>query len=90
MDPLTHGLLGAVAAKSVLGRRLGHAGWLVSGKGKQLDDPLILYLRDIRDLSEVRALPEVRRTVHPGIVGEDGSLFPAGSKTVWPVACGRR
>lgn len=68
----------------------GMFGSMVSGKGTQLDDPLILYLQDIRDLSEVRALPDVRRTVRPGIVGEDGSLFPAGSKAVWPVACGRR
>jgi hypothetical protein len=68
----------------------GMFGSMVSGKGTQLDDPLILYLQDIRDLSEVRALPEVRRTVRPGIVGENGSLFPAGSKTVWPVACGQR
>jgi murein DD-endopeptidase MepM/ murein hydrolase activator NlpD len=63
---------------------------MVSGKDAVLDDALILYLRDFRDLAEVRQLPEERRTVRPAFVGEDGSIFPPGSKTVWPVACKRR
>lgn len=38
MDPLTHGLLGAVAAKAVLGRRLGHAGWMIGAAAGMLPD----------------------------------------------------
>ena len=38
MDPLTHGLLGAVAAKAVLGRRLGHAGWRIGAAAGMLPD----------------------------------------------------
>jgi len=68
----------------------GMSGSMVSAKGAQLDDPLILYLRDIRDLAEVRGLPETRRCVRPGIAGEDGKVLPQGSKTVWPVACKRK
>jgi murein DD-endopeptidase MepM/ murein hydrolase activator NlpD len=68
----------------------GLSGSMVSAKGAQLDDPLILYLSDPTGLAEVRALPEARRSVRPGIVREDGSLLPPDSKTVWPVVCGRR
>jgi inner membrane protein len=38
MDPITHGLLGAVAAKVVLGRRLGHAGWMIGAAAGMLPD----------------------------------------------------
>ncbi|MBV6474816.1 MAG: metal-dependent hydrolase [Rhodocyclaceae bacterium] len=38
MDPLTQGLLGAVAAKAVLGRRLGHAGWMIGAAAGMLPD----------------------------------------------------
>lgn len=63
---------------------------MVSGKDALLDDSLILYLRDFRNLSDVRKLPEARRSVCPAIVSEDGSIVPPGSKTVWPVACKRK
>lgn len=63
---------------------------VVSGKDALLDDTLILYLRDLRELSDVRKLPEARRTVRPAVVDEDGSIVPPGSKTVWPVACKRK
>ncbi len=70
--------------------RKGATGSMVSGKGAQLDDPLILYLRNFRDLSEVRGLSESHRTVRPAIAGEDGRIHPPGSRTVWPVPCRRR
>ena len=42
MDPLTHGLLGAVAARAVLGpqfgRPLGHAGWMIGAAAGMLPD----------------------------------------------------
>lgn len=38
MDPFTHGLLGAVAARAVLGRRLGHAGWMIGAAAGMLPD----------------------------------------------------
>jgi len=38
MDPFTQGLLGAVAAKAVLGRRLGHAGWMIGAAAGMLPD----------------------------------------------------
>ena len=68
----------------------GLSGSMVSARGAQLDDPLILYLRDLAGLADVRALPEAHRAVRPAIVGEDGSIVPPGSKTVWPVACKRK
>lgn len=42
MDPFTHGLLGAVAARAVLGpqfgRPLGHAGWMIGAAAGMLPD----------------------------------------------------
>lgn len=68
----------------------GMFGSMVSGKDALLDDALILYLWDLRELSDVRKLPEASRTVRPAFVGEDGSIVPPGSRTVWPVACKRK
>ena len=65
----------------------GMFGSMVSGKDARLDDPLILYLQDFRDLSEVRHLPEARRIAYPAAVRDDGNIYPPGSKTVWPVSC---
>ncbi|MBS3917128.1 MAG: metal-dependent hydrolase [Sulfuritalea sp.] len=42
MDPLTQGLLGAAAAQAVLGRRLGHRGWIAGAIGGLLPDADIL------------------------------------------------
>lgn len=42
MDPLTQGLLGAAAAQAVLGKRLGHRGWIAGAIGGLLPDADIL------------------------------------------------
>lgn len=68
----------------------GQHGSMVGAREAQLDDPLILYLRDISGLAEVRALPEARRTVQPAIVLDSGEILPPGGRTVWPVACKRK
>lgn len=65
----------------------GMYGSMVSGRDAQLDDPLLLYLEDIGDMSSVRSLPDERKKVRPAVVASDGSIHPEGSKTVWPVSC---
>ncbi len=60
---------------------------MVSGRDSRMDDPLVLYAQGLRDLAEVRQLPEPRRIVRPAVVGSDGAIHPPGGKTVWPVAC---
>ncbi len=60
---------------------------MVSGQNAQLDDPLILYLEDIHDISALRGLPDKRQTVRPAVVDADGRIFPESRKTVWPVPC---
>ena len=60
---------------------------MVSGKDARMDDPLILYLDNLHDLSAVRSLPDDRKTVRPAVAGDDGRIHPEGRKTVWPVAC---
>lgn len=68
----------------------GMYGSMVSARESRLGDPLILYLGDsgnLPDIAAVQSLPDERRTVRPAVVGDDGIIHPAGSKTVWPVAC---
>lgn len=60
---------------------------MVQGLGAVLDDPLILYLREVNDLDQVRSLSAERKKVGMAIVGEDGAIYPAGSTAVWPVRC---
>lgn len=61
----------------------------VKGQGAVIDDPLIVYLQSLADLSEVRQLSEARRQVKPAVITESGTV-PEGSKTVWPVVCKRQ
>lgn len=60
---------------------------MVSGKDARLDDPLILYLEGLPDLSAIRSLPDERKTVRPAVVGNDGRIHPEGRRMVWPVPC---
>lgn len=60
---------------------------MVQGQGAVLDDPLILYLQGISDLKQVRNFSNEHRQVSIAVVGEDGAVYPAGSKSVWPVHC---
>lgn len=71
----------------------GMYGSMVSAKESWLGDPLILYLGDTGNLpsmTAVQKLPDERRTVQAAVVGDDGLIHPAGSKTVWPVACKKK
>jgi Peptidase family M23 len=53
----------------------------------RIDDPLILYLDEPVSVAAVRELPAARRVARPGVVRSDGTVFPAGSRRVWPVTC---
>jgi murein DD-endopeptidase MepM/ murein hydrolase activator NlpD len=68
----------------------GDYGSTVKGRDATLDDPLILYLGHRGGLAEVRRLPESAKLIRVPVVAEDGSIWPPGSRTVWPVACRRR
>jgi len=55
--------------------------------GAVLDDPLIIFLGTIKELSEVRGLPPERRNVKVSVTDEKGIVHQHGSKAVWPVRC---
>lgn len=57
---------------------------MVKGEGAASGDPMRLYLKDGALPADASA-----RTVAVAVVGPDGELNPAGSKTAWPVACRR-
>jgi murein DD-endopeptidase MepM/ murein hydrolase activator NlpD len=56
-------------------------------EGARLFDPVAVYLRDLGEVEEVERLPDERKTVPIPYVAEGGSIHPAGSRMVWPVAC---
>lgn len=62
----------------------------VKGLDTTHDDPLILFLQETNELSRVRGLPEERKKVGIAVVGEDGAIYPPGSKAVWPVRCKKK
>ncbi len=70
--------------------RKGIYGSMVQGEEAVLDDPLILYLRGVNDLDQIRALPDEGKKAGIAVAGEDGAVYPAGSKAVWPVRCKRK
>lgn len=63
---------------------------MVQGQGAVLDDPLMLYLKEVSDLKSVRNLSNKQKQVSVAVAGEDGAIYPAGSKSVWPVRCKRK
>ena len=60
---------------------------IVKGQGATLDDPMILYVRDITKPEDAHTLSVDRRQIAVSVVGHDGTVFPTDGKTVWPVAC---
>lgn len=75
-----YGRSGQYSMKGMYGSR-------VEVEGALLDDPLMLYLGPIDELSQVRELPPERRRLVVSVVDESGHIHPLGSKTVWPVRC---
>jgi len=55
--------------------------------GARMIDPLAVFLQGLTNLDDIELLPVNRKNVRIGHVAADGSIRPAGSRTVWPVAC---
>ncbi|MBI5627305.1 MAG: M23 family metallopeptidase [Candidatus Rokubacteria bacterium] len=56
----------------------------------QIFDPVAVYAEWPGNLDELARLPGNRKDVPIPYVSEEGSLHPAGTSLVWPVACKRR
>jgi murein DD-endopeptidase MepM/ murein hydrolase activator NlpD len=53
-------------------------------------DPVALFRKALPlDSASMKALPEPEKQVPISILFDDGEVFPAGSKIVWPYACAR-
>jgi hypothetical protein len=59
----------------------------VSAQMSRIIDPVTVYAKGLRDLDEIERLSGDRRNVPIPYVAEDGSVQPAGTRLVWPVAC---
>lgn len=66
---------------------LGMFASMARAEGAQSGDPMTLYLRHITGPDVALALPESTRVIDVPVVGPDGTIQPADSQTVWPVAC---
>lgn len=53
-------------------------------------DPVTIYVKGLGDVGEIERLSGDQKTVPIPYVAEDGSVHPAGTRLVWPVACKRR
>ena len=62
---------------------------------KQLDDPrlarmidpLTMFVAGLGGIDDIEVLSDSQRNVAISHVGADGTIRPAGSRVVWPVAC---
>lgn len=59
----------------------------IAADGARMFDPVAVYVRGLNDVEEIERLTEDRKTVAIPYVVDDGSIRPAGSRVVWPVAC---
>ena len=55
--------------------------------GARIVDPLTIYVRGLRELSDVERLAAERKAVSIPYVAEDGSARPSDARIVWPVRC---
>ena len=62
----------------------------VQSPGAKIFDPVALYVPELRDVDDVERLSKDQKHVAIPYVTEDGSLHPAGTRVVWPIACKRR
>lgn len=63
---------------------------MIKGQDATLNDPLIVYLQGVMDLKQVRDLPIADKKINVAIVDDSDNVYPAGSKSVWPVRCKRK
>jgi hypothetical protein len=70
--------------------KLGMFGSMIKGREARMVDPLLLYTPGLDTAESIYALPESRKRIAVGVVDSAGVVFPAGSKTVWPVSCQSR
>lgn len=59
----------------------------IVAEGARMIDPLAVFLQDLSSLDDIDVLPANRKNVRISHVAADGAIRPAGSRTVWPVAC---
>ena len=50
-------------------------------------DPLMMFISGLGGIDDIEVLSDSQRNVAISHVGSDGTIRPAGSRVVWPVAC---
>jgi hypothetical protein len=63
---------------------------IIPGDGYWMD-PVALFRKTLPlDSSSMKALPEADKQVPISIMFDDGEIFPAGARIVWPYTCTRK
>lgn len=68
------------------GHRFVRGQAFVARNGKFLD-PLAFFYREKLDSQAISQLPEARKKFKIPYMTQDGKIFPAGARAVWPVMC---
>jgi hypothetical protein len=74
---------------SETGEHAIHRGVVIPMQGRWVD-PIALYRQRLPlDSGAMKALPEQEKAVPVAVMFEDGEVFPAGTRFVWPYMCRR-
>ncbi len=70
-----------------LSDRNENEGSRIVAEGARMIDPIAIFAQGLTKIDDIEQLPDDKKKVGVSYVAKDGSLHPAGSRTVWPVAC---
>lgn len=59
----------------------------IVAEGARMIDPLTMFISGLGGIDDIEVLSDSQRNVAISHVGADGTIRPAGSRVVWPVAC---
>jgi murein DD-endopeptidase MepM/ murein hydrolase activator NlpD len=59
----------------------------IVAEAARMIDPIAIFARGLTKIDDIEQLPDRQKKVMVSYVAKDGSIHPADSRTVWPVAC---
>lgn len=67
--------------------RYEKVGSRIVAEAAQMIDPIAIFAQGLTKIDDIEQLPGNQKDVRVSYVAKDGSIHPADSRTVWPVAC---
>lgn len=72
---------------AVASERFEREGTRIVAEGARMVDPLVIFTEGLTKLDDIDQLADEHKKPRISYVARDGSMHPAESRTVWPVAC---